>query len=175
MTVALARTHRFAVDEKVARDGIKRIGPYLESWRESVLRGVGIPGAQDTVSYILLGMGAAGYQSDAATEAMAHYLKARQLPDGHWRVQAHRPPIESSDFEVTAVSMRSLQLFHPLPQRNDYEKAVQRAANWLATNRAATTEDRAFQLLGLGWAKEERKKIERLAQGLLNEQRPDGG
>jgi len=104
MTVALARTHRFAVEETIARNHIKRMGPYLESWRESVLRGVGIPGAQDTVSYILLGAAAAGYQSDAASEAMAHYLKARQLPDGHWRVAAHRPPMESSDFEVTAAS-----------------------------------------------------------------------
>ena len=175
MTVALARKHRFAVDENIARNHINRIGPYLESWRESVLRGVGIPGAQDTVSYILLGMAAAGYQSDAATEAMAHYLKARQLPDGHWRVQAHRPPIESSDFEVTAASLRALQLFHPGPQRSDYEKAIQRAASWLAANRAATTEDRAFQLLGLGWAGFEKKTIERLAQDLLKEQRPDGG
>jgi len=175
MTVALARNHRFAVDEKMARTHIARMGPFLESWRESVLRGVGIPGAQDTVSYILLGMGAAEYPSDAATEAMAHYLKARQLPDGHWRVQAHRPPIESSDFEVTAVSMRSLQLFHPVPQRSEYEKAIQLAANWLATNRAATTEDRAFQLLGLGWAGAEKKTVERLAQDLLKEQRTDGG
>jgi ankyrin repeat protein len=175
MTVALARQHRFAVDENLARSHIARMGPFLESWRESVLRGAGIPGAQDTVSYILLGMGAAGYRSDAATEAMAHYLKARQLPDGHWRVQAHRPPIESSDFEVTAVSMRSLQLFHPVPQRSDYERAIQLAADWLASNRAATTEDRAFQLLGLGWAGVEKKTIERLAQDLLKDQRPDGG
>ena len=175
MTVALARTHRFAVDETMARNHIERMGPYLESWRESVLRGVGIPGAQDTVSYILLGAAAAGYQSDAASEAMAHYLKARQLPDGHWRVAAHRPPMESSDFEVTAASMRGLQLFHPVPQRSEYEKAIQRAANWLAANRAATTEDRAFQLLGLGWAGFERKTIERIAQDLLKEQRPDGG
>lgn len=106
---------------------------------------------------------------------MAHYLKVRQLPDGRWRLQAHRPPIESSEFEVTAASLRSLQLFHPVPQRSDYEKAIQRAAQWLATNRAATTEDRAFQLLGLGWAKVERKTLERLAQDLLKEQRPDGG
>lgn len=175
MTVALARQHRFTVDENMARDHIKRLGPYLESWRESLLRGAGIPGAQDTVSYLLLEMGAAAYQSDAATEAMAHYLKARQLPDGRWRLQAHRPPIESSEFEVTAASLRSLQLFHPVPQRSDYEKAIQRAAQWLATNRAATTEDRAFQLLGLGWAKVERNTIERLAQDLLNEQRPGGG
>jgi ankyrin repeat protein len=175
MTVALAQKHGFAVDENISRSHIDRLGPYLESWRESVLRGAGIPGAQDTVSYILLGMGAAGYQPDAATDAMAHYLKARQLPDGHWRVAAHRPPIESSAFEVTAVSLRALQLFHAAPQRSSYEKAIRLAASWLATNRAATTEDRAFQLLGLGWAGVEKKTIDRLAQDLLKEQRPDGG
>ena len=175
MTVALARTSGFAVDEQLSRSHLDRLGPYLESWRESVLRGAGIPGLQDTVSYILLGMGAAGYVSDPATEAMAYYLRARQLPDGHWRLAAHRPPIESSEFEVTAASLRAMQLFRPAPQRSEYEEAIRLAATWLAANRAATTEDRAFQLLGLVWAGAEKKTIERLAQDLLKEQRPDGG
>jgi ankyrin repeat protein len=175
MTVALARKHGFGVDETMARNHLARMGPFLESWRETVLRGAGIPGQQDTVSYILLGLEAARYQPDATTEAMAHYLKARQLPDGHWRVVANRPPIESSDIQVTAVSMRSLQQFHPVSQRPDYEKAIWLAARWLATTRAVTTEDRAFQLLGLGWARAEKKTIDRLAQDLLKHQRPDGG
>ena len=175
MTVALSRSHGFAVDENLSRSHVDRLGPFLESWRESALRGAGIPGLQSTVSYILLGAGAAGYRSDPATEAMAYYLKARQQPDGHWRVNAHRPPIESSEFEVTAASLRALQLFHPASQRGEYEQAIRLAASWLATNRAATTEDRAFQLFGLAWAGAEKETIERLAQDLLKEQRPDGG
>src|SRR5439155_25499592 len=148
---------------------------YMESWRESALRGVGIPGAQDTVSYILLGMAADHYEADAASDAMAHYLKARQLPDGHWRVQANRPPIESSDIEVTAASMHAIQLFHPATQDAEYEEAIRAAAAWLITAHATTTEDRAFQLMGLAWAGTDKATRVRLAQDLLKEQRPDGG
>ena len=86
MTVALARQHRFAVDENIARETSRGLGRTWKAGARVVLRGVGIPGGQDTVSYLLLGLGAAAYQADAATDAMAQYLKARQLPDGRWRV-----------------------------------------------------------------------------------------
>jgi hypothetical protein len=175
MTFALARTHDFAVDERVIADKGVRLHQFLESWRESVLRGVGIPGGPYTVSYILLGMAADGYESDAASDAMAHYLKARQLADGRWRVQANRPPIESSDIQVTATSLRALQLFRPAPQQAEYERATRSAAAWLTTARAATTEDRAFQLLGLTWAGTDKATLARLAQAFLKDQRPDGG
>jgi hypothetical protein len=130
---------------------------------------------QDTVSYILLGMAADHYEADAASDAMAHYLKARQLPDGHWRVQTHRPPIESSDIEVTATSMRAIQLFHPAAQQAEYEKAIRAAATWLTTARAATTKNRAFQLLGLSWAGLDKATMAKIAEEFLKEQRPDGG
>jgi ankyrin repeat protein len=175
MTFALARTYKFAVDESALGSKVARLHQYMESWRESALRGVGIPGAQDTVSYILLGMAADHYEADAASDAMAHYLKARQLPDGHWRVQANRPPIESSDIEVTAASMHAIQLFHPAPQHAEYEKAIRAAAAWLTTAHATTTEDRAFQLIGLTWAGTDKATRVRLAQDLLKAQRPDGG
>jgi ankyrin repeat protein len=175
MTVALARKHKLTVDEHVATAQLNKISTYLESWRESALRGVGIPGAQDTVSYILVGMGAEQHPSDPATDAMAYYLKARQQPDGHWRIGTHRPPIESSDVEVTAMSLRALRLYAPRPQRAEYEASVRLAAQWLASARPATTEDRAFQLLGLRWAGGDANTIARAAQVLLAEQRSDGG
>jgi hypothetical protein len=175
MTFALARSHNFAVDQGAVSSKVTRLHQFMESWRESVLRGVGIPGLQDTVSYILLGMAADHYEADAGSDAMAHYLKARQLPDGHWRVQTHRPPIESSDIEVTATSMRAIQLFHPAPQHAEYEKAIRAAAAWLTTAHAVTTEDRAFQLLGLSWAATDKATMARIAQDFLKEQRPDGG
>jgi ankyrin repeat protein/mono/diheme cytochrome c family protein len=177
MTVALARTHQFAVDESAVNSKVARLHQYMESWRESALRGVGIPGGQDTISYLLLGMAADHYEADAASDAMAHYLKARQLPDGHWRIQTNtnRPPIESSDIEVTATSMHAIQLYHPAPQRAEYDKAIRAAAAWLTTARAVSTEDRAFQLLGLSWAGGDKATITRLAKAFEKEQRPDGG
>ena len=62
-------------------------------------------------------MAAEHYPADAATDAMAHFLKRQQLPNGQWRPLAHRPPIESSDIQATAASMRALQLYAPAADR----------------------------------------------------------
>ena len=175
MTVATARTHGFPIDEETARRQLKTIATYVESWRERALQGVGIAGDSDTVSYILVGMAAEHHPPDAATDALARYLKSKQLPDGRWRILGHRPPIESSDFEVTATSMRAIQVYAPKPQRAEYEKAVRLAAGWLMQAQPKTTEDRAFQLLGLGWAGANKAAIRKAAGDLVAEQRPDGG
>jgi ankyrin repeat protein len=175
MTIATARKKGFRVDEEVARKQLKTIAAYIEDWRDRALQGVGIPGDSDTVSYILLGMVAEDYRPDAATDAMAHYLKDRQSPDGRWSIFAHRPPLESSDFQVTACSLRAIRAYAPKPQRAEYEKAARLAAAWLAKARPRTTEDRAFQLLGLGWAGADKEIIRKAGRELAAEQRADGG
>src|SRR5205085_649124 len=147
MTVAAARSKGVAVDNDAARHALKTVSSYIDGWRERALQGIGIPGDADTVSYILLGMAAEKYGPDAATEAMARLLKREQVPDGHWRILAHRPPIESSDMQVTAASMRALQVYAPAAERAEYAAAVSRAATWLRNAEPKTTEERAFQLL----------------------------
>ena len=110
MSVAIARKRGLPVNEAVARRQINTIATYIGGWRERALQGIGIPGDADTVSYILLGIAAENYPGDISTDALAIYLKSHQLPDGHWNIFAHRPPLESNDIEVTAVSMRAIQV-----------------------------------------------------------------
>ena len=177
MTIAAVRKRGLKVDEQNAGNQVKKIVAYIETWRERALQGVGIPGDSDTVGYILLGLSAGNHPSDEATDAMARFVKGQQYPDGGWRVFAHRPPIESSDIQVTAVSLRSLQLYGPKAQRAEYQAAVKRAADWLVKARPQTTEDRVFQLLGLRWAGLNSKPaITRTSvRGLLATQQSDGG
>jgi ankyrin repeat protein len=175
MTIAAARKQGLAVDHEIARKQLKSIASYIDGWRERVLQGLGIPGDSDTISYLLLGMAAENYSPDPATDALARYLKSRQSRDGRWRVAAHRPPLESSEIEVTAASIRALKVYAPGAQRSAYEKAVERAGNWLKQAQPRTTEDRAFHLLGLGWAGGNQEFIEKAAHDLLAEQRSDGG
>ncbi|HEV2690634.1 MAG TPA: ankyrin repeat domain-containing protein [Bryobacteraceae bacterium] len=175
MTVAAARKSGVPVQEESARKQVQILAAYLDNWRERALQGIGIPGDSDTVSYILLGLAAGNHQPDLATDAMARYVKSRQSPDGRWIILAHRPPIEASDLEVTAASMRSLQLYAPKAQRAEYQKAVDRAASWIMQAHPQTTEDRVFQILGMAWAGAPKEKIQKAANALLAEQRPDGG
>ena len=106
---------------------------------------------------------------------MARYLKNDQMPDGRWRLIANRPPLESSEFEVTAVSMRALQVYMPKALKADYEKAVWRAADWLRTAKPKSTADRVGQILGLTWAGDPKDSMRKFTAELLAEQRADGG
>ena len=175
MTVSAARKADFGVDEQVASSQQKEIGAYIEGWRERSLQAMGVPGDSNTVDFLLVGLAAEDYPPDLATDAMARYLKNDQMPDGHWRLIATRPPLQSSEFEVTALSMRALQVYAPQALRADYEQSVWRAADWLRTATPKSTADRVGQLLGLAWAGDTKESIKHLATNLLAEQRPDGG
>ncbi len=52
---------------------------------------------------------------------------------------------------------------------------LDRARHWLQSAEPRDTTDRAFQLLGLGWAKAEPESITKAVTHLLGEQREDGG
>jgi squalene cyclase len=106
---------------------------------------------------------------------MAYYLKNQQLSDGRWLPLAHRPPIEVSDVQVTAITLRALQVYGIKAQRSAYDKAVQSAANWLAAAQPRDTEERAFRLLGLSWSGAPKDLIQNAAHDLIAGQRPDGG
>jgi len=174
MTIALARKQGIPVDDAIARAQVKAVAAYVEGDRERYLQGISIAGGADTTSYILLGMAAENWPRDQATDAMARYLKARQRLDGSWRTFGGRPPLESSDIQNTATAMRAVQVYMLKPQKAEYEKSVQLAADWLAKAQPVTTEDRVFQVLGLAWAG--RQEIARQpARDLLREQRSDGG
>jgi len=151
-----------------------RIRAYLESWRERELQDIAIPGRIDTTAYILAGLAEASYPPDAATDALARYVRRRQFADGAWRVSTHRPPIESSDITMTALSIRALRSFAPAPLKAEYERAAALGAAWLDHAKPQTMEDYVFKLQGLGWAGESRA-VRAAAGDLIAHQRADGG
>jgi len=170
-----ARGAGIQVDEAVRQAESAGVGQFLEVWRERALQGVGIPGDADTVSNILLGLAEERYPPDPATDAMARFLRRRQLADGSWRIVAHRPPIESSDIAVTAASMHALQAYAPAGHRALYDASVARAVKWLLAAAPRTTEDRTWQLLAFHWSAQSHAVIVRAAGALAAEQHADGG
>ncbi|HEY0872027.1 MAG TPA: ankyrin repeat domain-containing protein [Vicinamibacterales bacterium] len=175
MTVSAARSTGIKVNEEIAASQKKAIGEYVHSWRDRALQGIGIPGDADTVSYVLLGLAAENYPADTATDAMARFLKGQQRADGHWDLLGHRPPIEADELQVTAMSMRSLQLYAPAAQRAQYEPAIARAAEWIAAAEARSTQALAFKVLGLRWSHAKPDAIRPVVDRLLAQQRADGG
>jgi hypothetical protein len=175
MTVAMARSRGFRVNEEIASSQLKRIAAFLDDNSERALENEGIPGGIDTVSYVLLGMAAEKYPSDGITDAWARYAKNTQSPDGRFKCRTVRPPLESSDFQVTAATVRSLLAYAPKSRQSEYRSAALRAVRWLETAAPVTTEDHAFQVLGLKWGGGSRETMRKIASQLLRLQRSDGG
>jgi ankyrin repeat protein len=175
MTLAVSRKAGVRVDGAVARAQEDKVVAYLESWRERALQGMGIPGDADTVSYLLLGLAAGNHPGDFMTDAHAEFVRRQQTRDGRWQIFANRPPIESSDIQVTAASLRVLQVYAPKARRAEYEKNMAAGAAWLRTAEPRVTEDRVFRLLGLHWTNAARAEIDKAGRALVGEQRSDGG
>lgn len=174
MAVSVARQKGLRVDETIAREQLEATARFAGLLHERVLQGLGIGGAIDTTGYTLLGMAAAKYPRDAVTDAMVYYIKRLQARDGRWRAVSHRPPSEYSDVTTTALGLRALQLYGP-ETGAEYDKRIERAAAWLLRVTPRATEERVFQILGLAWARQSRKAIDKAARALMAEQRDDGG
>ena len=175
MTVAEARFRGFRVDEEIASGQLKRIATFLQDNSERGLENEGIPGGIDTVSYVLLGMAAEKYPGDVITDVWARYAKNTQSGDGRFMCRTMRPPLEASDLQVTAATIRSLLAYAPKSHQTDYRRAVDRAIRWLEQAEPTSTEDHVFQILGLTWGGGSRETIQKAASRLLALQRSDDG
>jgi prenyltransferase/squalene oxidase-like repeat protein len=135
----------------------------------------GIPGDSDTISVILNGLAAERHAPDAATDAMARFIRLQQSPDGRWRVFAHRPPIESGDVKATVESLRALKSYAPAFERPLADAAIGRTAAWLAKVQPEGTQERAYHVMGLHATGADKAAIAGAVERLVALQRPDGG
>ena len=171
MAYSAARARGFAVDEKVAKYQVEAVVATFKPAVPDMAAGKpNIPDPAISVSYALAGLAAEGYAPDQTTGAMAHLVSLQQIEDGSFLAFPARPPIESSVFTATALSVRALQVYW-----KNADSMVDRARTWLETAQPRTNEDRAMQLMGLAWAKGNRSAMEQAARALIAEQRPDGG
>ena len=177
--VGLARTKGFPVDETLSEQQVKVNVDFLAHQKDTLLQGFFAPGgaSSDTfgpgvAAYQLVGLDAEHYKADLNTDAVALYLKSRQVADGHWPYFAvdQRPPICSMYVGQTALSMRALQLYAP-----QFDKAIQLAAAWLAHAPARTTEDAIWKVQGLAWAARDAAALKKAQNDLLALQRANGG
>jgi hypothetical protein len=129
----------------------------------------------NSVGYEMFGLAANRKPADEYTDSMVHYLKSMQTPQGNWVTTGSRPPLTSDDFLTTAMAIRTLSVYSTAVEKADTEKRLARAAAWLESAKPETTQERAFQLLGLAWAKANPAAIKRAAHELAQTQRSDGG
>jgi ankyrin repeat protein len=174
MAVGLARRHGFEVDEKIATQQRARVLSTLARNRERALLGGGVTD-ELLPAYALAGLVAEGQKPNPTTDAAIQFLVLRQRKDGSWRAPVYRPPQDASAITFTALGVRGLRLFSARGRTRDIEERIARARHWLVQARPRETEDKTFRLLGLRWAKAERRHIEEALALLVREQHQDGG
>jgi hypothetical protein len=171
MAYSSARARGFAVDRANAEYQVKAVvGMFKPATADMAAGKPNIPDPAISVSYALAGLAAEGYVPDSTTDAMAHLVSLQQTENGSFRAFAARPPIESSVFTATALSLRALQVYGGNPK-----EPVKRAQKWLATATPLSSEDRAMQVLGLSWSQAGTEQLRPAVEGLLSQQRSDGG
>jgi ankyrin repeat protein len=173
MTVGLARQRGLPVDEASATQARSDVQDSLRQRLPSLLLRAGIDPM--LVPFSLVGLAAENQEPKEISDALVHYLMLSQQKDGRWRAEVNRPPDDASDFMATALAVRGLRRYAPPGRAREIERRLARARDWLVHAQPAETVDRVFQLLGLRWTDAAAESIRAAAQGLLSEQRPEGG
>ena len=173
MVYGMARERTIPVHEDVFAEATNAIQKKSIRLLEPFLQGIGEPepGMQGYRAVIARASG----HPDPSGPFLAWWIAARQTRDGSWRMITHRPPMQDSDFTATALSLRMLQLEMPSSQAAETAVRIGRAKNWLMINLPHSTEDEAFQLLGLRWGGAAIDELPNATRRLISEQRPDGG
>lgn len=173
--VAAARRKGLRIDEAAAGETIRGTRLQFVAGTESLLERSDPP-VPMILSYALFAMAEEGVPPDRVIDAMVHNLAAQQLADGSWAGRGIvRPPTSDGIFSGTALAIHALRQYTPPARRAEFEARVARAARVLERAAPSTTEDHVMQLLGLKWAGCDGLKLEKLAQELMDQQRPDGG
>ena len=175
MAVGLARKRGVRVDEELAHRQSESVAEMMRARRETMLQSMTDGAGFHSVAYTLAGMAAEDYPADALTDAMAIHLAEGQSLDGRWSTAPDRPPAQYSDYTTTALSIRGMQDYAPPGRREECSEKIVLAKKWLLSAAPMATEETAFRLLGLGWAKATPAEVKGPTEDLLAEQRSDGG
>jgi ankyrin repeat protein len=177
--IAAGRAARrgLGIDQGQARRNLDDILTFFKGNAPRMMLGdPAVGGEALTTGYALLGLEAAGHPPDAVTATMAHWLMARQMPDGRWLGNGlNRPPSEYSTISHTAVAAGGLAAY-PLPgRRGEAAAALRRARDWLLAARPASAEERGMRLMGLVWTGASRARVEEAIGDVRAQQDAGGG
>ncbi len=175
---ALARRKGIPIPEQLARKNLDDIVAVMRASAGGAIQGrQTLPGGIAlTVGYGLMALAAERYPLDPVIASHVHWTLATQMPDGSWLGNGiNRPPSEFSTVSHTAIAARGLMLYPITGRKPEFDRALQRAAKWLATAPASTTEERAMRLMGLVWTKAPDSAIRAAIEDVVRHQDTAGG
>ncbi len=178
IAVEAARVRGWRVDDAVGKSAAEeseRVRRSLSANMQALLQARDGGGNPDTQLYESMMMVAAREPSGQGTDALVHYLMAKQSAAGNWTGIGTRSPIQDGDFSRTAMAIQTLTFYGMPGRRSEIAERVGRAAEWLAKQAPQSNQDRIMQILGLKWAGVQAGLRETRTKELIALQRPDGG
>lgn len=176
MAVEKARSLGIQVDEQAAKTQRDLIDLALRQIRAGRLQRVENPFVQPAVTgFYSLAFEAQGYEPNENTDAIAIDMAGRQTPDGFWIAFTHRPPIEYSKIKSTAFAIKTMLIYGPPSHREQFQKRIDKARQWLLKSEPRGNEEEVFRLLGLAWSKAAEEEIKKQSDELISMQQSDGG
>lgn len=125
--------------------------------------------------YVLLGLSAEKFPANFSTDLAVDYLIGQQLPDGGFKAEYSRVPIESGDIHLAAFGIRAIQLYASPAKAAQVKQVVLRTRQWLEKQKPDEQQEVAFQLLGMEWCGSNTDAKMAVAQKLFALQNKDGG
>jgi hypothetical protein len=127
------------------------------------------------VTYGLFGLAETGIEPNEVTDAVTIALAPLQHDDGSWGGGADpRPPLSGGPVLLTALAIRALAAYAPPGRRDEANRRIDRAQQFLRTFPVDDTQDEVFRLLGLVWSGAAATEISASRARLLALQRVDG-
>jgi len=173
---SVAADHGIPIDKTAAAEHLKQFKARWGGLHDRLLQRFDVPGGPEEMAFALFGLASNKYPFDTMTASMSVNLAGMQNRDGSWRqVSFARTPMQDSDLNRTALSLRGIQAYIPPGRQAEFERRIRSAGDWLLHAIPVDTEERAMQLLGLKWAAADAGAIRKVAKVLLAEQKSDGG
>ncbi|HKE21077.1 MAG TPA: ankyrin repeat domain-containing protein [Bryobacteraceae bacterium] len=175
VAVAVARSKGIPVDEAAANDVLQQTRLEFASRADQFLER--IDGPADTIlTNAVAALGAQGVPANRMIDAMVRNVASQQSPDGSWKlIGIVRPPTADGSFTLTASTIRVLRQYAAPALRDEMDRRIARATDWLIHAIATTTEDATMQLLGAKWGGADSASLQRFTQNLIRLQRDGGG
>lgn len=155
-----------------------QVGFTHESFRsrmETLEAGRHIGGRSMTVGYGLWALELADRKPDPTATAMVRYLLHNQEPNGQWKTQMSRPPMEDSLVTCTLLAVAGLRRFGSPEDEDRIETAIGRARQWLDAAVPASQEDRVALLWARHWFGVPASELDMARRSVIESQKEDGG
>ncbi len=125
--------------------------------------------------YLLLGMYAAKYPPDINTDISVDYMMSQAKPDGSFLAESGRVPLETGDVHLTAMAIRSIELYASSAKKKRVDELVKKTRQWLEKVQTNQQQELTFQLLGMQWCGSDNNHKRKVAEKLVSMQHADGG